>query len=164
MKRHAKLSPCGLYRYALSRVWEPAKGAVLFVMLNPSTADHEADDPTIRKCIGFARRWGFGALHVVNLFAYRATDPGNLRRAQKLGIDIVGDLNKDAIGDAVVASNQVVLAWGANAESWAPYARTVAMGIRSGIRDVVCLGTSKDGHPRHPLMLAYSTQREAAKL
>lgn len=77
----AGLSPCGLYRFWLTRCWAPAKPCALFIMLNPSTADHEQDDATIRKCIGFARRWGMGSIRVANLFAYRATKPDDLKRA-----------------------------------------------------------------------------------
>ena len=75
MRREAEISPCGLHRYRLTREWAPTLPTIAFVMLNPSTADGEIDDPTIRRCIGFARDLGYGRLHVVNLFTYRATDP-----------------------------------------------------------------------------------------
>ena len=79
----AVFSPCERYRYKLWRVWDPARplGCVMFLMLNPSTATDTEDDPTIRRCIGYARSWGYGGLYVGNLFAYRATDPADLRRA-----------------------------------------------------------------------------------
>lgn len=77
----AHLSACGAYRYALRRTWDPARPAALFVGLNPSTADAERDDPTTRRCVRFARDWGFGGLLVGNLFAYRATRPRDLRAA-----------------------------------------------------------------------------------
>jgi len=161
MKRTAKLSDCGTYRYSLARTWEPSLGAALFVYLNPSKADHEVDDPTVRKCVGFAQRWGFGAMWIVNLFAYRATDPKDLRAAQKRGVDIVGNpVNRQAILEAAMAADRVVLAWGANATSWAPYAANVTAAVRGelgAIRPVWHLGLTGDGQPKHPLMLAYST-------
>lgn len=79
MKKHATLSDCGKYRYWLERSWEETgKGFVNWIMLNPSTADAEIDDQTIRKCIGFSKLWGYDGMHVVNLFAFRATDPESL--------------------------------------------------------------------------------------
>ncbi len=74
----AHLSPCRQYRYRLWRDWDPGAGRCVFVGLNPSTADEHTDDPTIRKCVGFAKRWGFGAIDMVNLFAYRSTSPKGL--------------------------------------------------------------------------------------
>ena len=79
--RHAVFSPCRTYRYALSRVWAADKPYALFIGLNPSTADETLDDPTIRRCIDFAKRWGYGGLVMANLFAYRATDPAVMKRA-----------------------------------------------------------------------------------
>ena len=81
MQRDALFSPCGTYRYRLTRRW--AEGpAVAFIMLNPSTADGSVDDPTIRRCIGYGQSWGYGALAVGNLYAFRATEPQELRRAR----------------------------------------------------------------------------------
>jgi len=161
--RSAKISECGRYRYSLSRMWEPSKGVVLFCMLNPSTADGMKDDPTIRKCIGFAQRWDFGGLWVVNLFAFRATDPQELKRAQKLGVDIIGPKNSDALTEAAQGADRVVLAWGAHAVSWKPYAEKVTTLFREARPEFTpwCLGVSGEGLPRHPLMLAYSTPMEA---
>ena len=85
----ADFSACGTYRYALRRIWLPAAPQVLFIGLNPSTADEKSDDPTIRRCLGFARSWGYGGLIVANLFAYRATAPSALREAR----DPIGPLN-----------------------------------------------------------------------
>src|SRR5688500_11357729 len=97
----------GRYRYRLWRRWGDG-GAVAFVMLNPSTADAERDDPTIRRCGGFARAWGFGSMVVVNLFALRSSDPQRLRRAR----DPVGRENDRHIIDVTGTSDAVVLAWG----------------------------------------------------
>lgn len=78
--RDAKLSADGLYRYRLGRTWCPSERGVVWVMLNPSTADAHFDDPTIRRCVGFARSWGMGWITVVNLYAFRATYPQELER------------------------------------------------------------------------------------
>ena len=93
----AVLSPCGAYRYLLTRRFGPGKKLATFVMLNPSTADAERDDATIRKCVGFARSWGCAGLQVVNLFAFRATDPTDLRMAD----DPVGPENDVWLGRAI---------------------------------------------------------------
>src|SRR5881396_744410 len=97
------------YRYRLWRRWDRSRAVVAFVMLNPSTADAMHDDPTIRRCIGFARNWGFGGVDVVNLFALRATDPRALRRAH----DPVGPANDRHIASAGSRASLVILAWGA---------------------------------------------------
>lgn len=78
MDKGAIISECGKYRYQLWRIWDDTKPKVLFIMHNPSTADANEDDPTIRRCIGFAKRWGYGGIYVGNLFAFRATDPKDL--------------------------------------------------------------------------------------
>lgn len=85
VERFADISDCGRYRWRLSRRWDDGPQAC-FVMLNPSTADGLDDDPTVRRCVRFARGWGYGELVVVNLFPYRATDPGELITAQRRGL------------------------------------------------------------------------------
>src|SRR5437870_4841901 len=108
----AVISPCGKFRYRLTRQW--GEGAALpFVMLNPSTADAEQDDPTIRKCVGFAKRMGYDGIEVVNLYAYRATKPADLKKAGYPR----GPENDRHIEAALVEShaNSVICAWGVNA-------------------------------------------------
>src|ERR1700756_5834740 len=103
----ARLSLDGLYRYELTRRW--ARGpCVCWIMLNPSTADATAGDPTVRRCRGFSERWNMGGMVVVNLFAYRGNNPADLL----LPADPVGTENDNAIHDAVVRSRLVVMAWG----------------------------------------------------
>ena len=141
MERTARLSDCGHYRYALGRRWGAGARAV-FVMLNPSTADAERDDPTIRRCIGFAARWGFGALTVVNLYSWRATRPADLRRAR----DPVGPGGDEAIERATLGAALVVAAWGAHGD-WRGRGAQVA----SRLSDPHALGLTRSGAPRHPL-------------
>jgi hypothetical protein len=151
MRRSAVISEDGLYRYCLGRQWDLAKPGIVWIMLNPSTADAETDDNTIRRCVAFSTKWGFGTLNVVNLFAYRATDPKDLLRAHMRGIDIVGRQNLQAIGENVAVAALIVAAWGTP-----PIARGAAIQVYNGLlkrmpQPLVCLGITKNGSPRHPL-------------
>lgn len=147
MERSALFSRCGSFRYRLGRRWGEGPTAT-FVMLNPSTADATIDDPTIRRCIGFAQREGFGGLEIVNLYAYRATDPGDLRRA---GYP-VGPRNDRHIAAAVAQSAVIVLAWGANARS-SDRPSAVLKLLSSMGRKPYCLRLTSGGYPEHPLRL-----------
>lgn len=142
----AIISSDGVYRYTLERSWQPGF-SLPFVMLNPSTADAEHDDPTIRRCIGFAKRENYDGLLVVNLYAYRATDPREIRRA----VDPVGPENDEYLQRVFTtarrASAPVVVAWGANPD---PYRLRQVLRLAEGV-DLRCLGTTAGGDPRHPL-------------
>lgn len=141
----ATLSSCGRYRYDLLRRWDDRPPWVLFVMLNPSTADATSDDPTIRRCQGYARAWGYGALRVANLFALRSTDPAGLRCAA----DPVGPKNDATIQRLSHAAPLTVAAWGAH-----PFALDRARDVaRRLLLAPHCLDRTRDGHPRHPLYL-----------
>lgn len=156
--RTAKVSECGRYRYALTRRWDASARDVLFVMLNPSVADGMRDDPTVRKCMGFARHWGLGGIRIANLFALRATYPRELHLAIKRGHDAVGPENLEHLVALAEGTNRVVLGWGAHAR---PYAGQVDRVVKALHRaPLYCLGTTDDGLPRHPLMLAYTTAIE----
>ncbi len=150
IRRTARFSKCGLYRWSLRRSWPGGDGrTVCFVMLNPSTADGIQDDPTIRRCIGFARSWGYSRLVVRNLFALRATRPAELLRRS----DPVGGLAGDRALRRAVSADVVVCAWGGRV----PFGRD-QRGLRllSG-QPLVCLGTTRDGSPRHPLYVRGDT-------
>jgi hypothetical protein len=136
VRRGATFSPCGAYRYRLTRRWQRGDRIVTWVMLNPSTADAQTDDPTIRRVIGFSRSRGFDALVVVNLFALRTPSPALLARAA----DPIGPLNPLHLRRALATAGTVVVAWGAHAPS-----PTISP------RGCVCLGKTKGGSPRHPL-------------
>lgn len=151
MIKTATISDCGKYRYKLSRVWDESKPKMAFVMLNPSTADANEDDPTIRKCIGFARRWGYGGFVVVNLFAYRTTFPIHLFMARKSGVDVVGPDNAKAIQEAIQEASYVIAAWGRNGGPTLE-AFNVSKMMPEGTQAIT---TGKEGHPSHPLMLSY---------
>lgn len=131
------------YRYLLWRRWDTAKPSVAFIMLNPSTADETEDDPTIRRCIGFGRKWGFGELLVGNLFALRTPDPDNLYD----DFDPVGRDNDEHLQAICDEAEMVLAAWGANG-SLDQRGREVAGIIDSQLH---ALDITKDGHPVHPL-------------
>lgn len=149
MEKHAVISDCGTFRYLLTRRWGDGP-ALAFLMLNPSTADASVDDPTIRKCLGFARCYGFNALEVVNLFAFRATNPRHMLAAP----DPVGPDNDRYILKAAKMSRQIVCAWGPNASKTARTPQVVKALVKRGVR-LKCLHVTKDGSPGHPLMLSY---------
>jgi hypothetical protein len=157
--KDAVISPCGQYRYALTREWEDGR-CVTWLMLNPSTADALQDDPTIRKCIGFSKRWGYGRMVVVNLFALRSTDPRRLAT----NTDPVGPENDYYIHNALEESRELVCAWGCQQHLTTAVLRNRSSAVLSMVNmdatPIVCLGRRKDGAPRHPLMLAYDTERE----
>ena len=147
----AVLSSCGRYRYRLHRSWFMGEGTVLFIMLNPSTADAETDDPTIRRCIGFARRWGFRSLAVGNLFAWRATEPRELKQVS----DPVGPENDQHLIEMSDSANAVIAAWGA----YGVY-RNRNLHVLGLLESTVeHLGLTKQGHPRHPLYLRADVER-----
>lgn len=152
----AEISPCGKFRYWLSRDWNHERETCVFAMLNPSTADGTEDDPTIRRCVGFAGSWGFGRLVVVNLFALRATNPDELRTAA----DPVGPENDRWLFE-LTAGRKVFCAWGSTVSKW-PSARilerpAVARKAMQGAF-LYHLGLTKGGHPKHPLYLPASVQ------
>ncbi len=148
-------SPDRTYRYTLYREWEPSKPLVAFIGLNPSTADETNNDPTVTRCINFAKAWGAGRFVMLNLFAYRSTDPKALYAVD----DPVGEANVGWIEQVVgVHAGLVVCAWGTHAENREPahVADCYAMLRRhkhvNGV-PICCLGKNQNGSPKHPLYL-----------
>lgn len=131
------------YRYRLWRTWDVSKETVAFIMLNPSTADETEDDPTIRRCLGYAREWGYGKLVVGNLFAVRTSDPSDLYDF----FDPVGPDNDEHLQAICDEAETVVAAWGANG-GLGNRGPEVAENLDV---DLCALDTTKDGHPVHPL-------------
>lgn len=146
------ISQCGHYRYFLKRPTETAsiiKEPVVFVLLNPSTADAKEDDATIRRCKGFARFWGFDGTIVLNLYAYRATKPKTLWYID----DPVGKDNNHWLTHFMGEHTNVVCAWGAQAK---PVRIREFLSIVENYTDkpnLWCLGTTKNGNPKHPLYI-----------
>lgn len=149
MLRTAAISPDGLYRYTLNRIWGRADRLLPWIMLNPSTADAEIDDPTIRRCITFTRDWGFDGITIANLYALRSTDPKRLWVAA----DPVGPRNDGILRELFAAALRrglpVIAAWGANAKP----ERVAAVRAMAAPGQLYHLGLTKDGQPRHPLYL-----------
>lgn len=149
----ADFSPCRTWRYALWRHWDWQGHAncVAFIGLNPSTADETQDDPTIRRCIRFAKRWGYGGMYMLNAYAYRATDPNDMKRAA----DPLGPGNLEAMGYYRSRVGLIVAAWGVHCEPSHEARVCNAIG-----RVVHCLGKTKHGRPKHPLYLRSDTEPE----
>lgn len=140
----ALFSPCKQYRYTLTRTWDAGRPFVQFIGLNPSTADAREDDPTIRRCIGFAKSLGFGGLVMTNLFAFRATDP-KVMKAHDRPIGITNDQRISEIADR---AGMTIAAWGVHGVHL-----DRCFYVDSMIGHLHALGYSKDGHPRHPLYM-----------
>lgn len=146
MKRDAFITSDGKYRYVLTRDWSDGapRKMVVFVGLNPSTADGEVDDPTIRRCVGFAKAWGYNYLMMVNLFAYRATDPADMKRAA----EPEGEFNAPIVSAASREAGLTVVAWGTHGSF-----KDQDKKYLGGLTNPHHLGLTKDGHPKHPLYL-----------
>lgn len=156
IKRICQFSPCCKWRYTLWREWHEGElmpngilGGIyrdrflMVIGLNPSTADETQDDPTIRRCIGYAKRWGFGALCMTNLFAWRDTDPRKMRAAA----EPVGKNNDYWIGQMASNAGMILAAWGAHGTHLGR-----AAAVRRFIaQPIYCLAINADGSPKHPL-------------
>lgn len=149
-------SPCRKWRYTLWRLWDPAKPYMMVVGLNPSTADEVQNDPTVWRCISFARDWGFGALCMANAFAYRATQPADMKAFP----EPVGAENDRLLLEMAGGAGMVLAAWGTHGNHRnrdcelmaGPLAPAAAAG------KLMALGVTKDGHPKHPLYIKASTK------
>ncbi|MCP4431209.1 MAG: DUF1643 domain-containing protein [Gammaproteobacteria bacterium] len=147
MKKSAKLSRCRQYRYALWRSWDDTKPQVMFIGLNPSTADETNDDPTLIRCINFAKSWGYGSICTANLFAFRATQPQQMLSAA----DPVGKDNDRWLKRLSLDAALVVAAWGNDGVF---QNRSVA--VRKLIPHLHYLKLNRSGEPAHPLYLRKS--------
>ena len=156
IRRSAAISPCGQYRWWLRREWHGGNGQVLcFICLNPSTADATIDDPTIRRCMRFAQDWGYSALSVRNLFAFRATSP----HALLTGADPIGP-SGDAELLAGLTADRVVVAWGASVPFNRDKTVLALFATHFPQKELWCLGRTKGGMPRHPLYVRASQPLE----
>ena len=144
INKTASFSSCRKYRYSLSRIWDKQKKFVLFIGLNPSTADEEVDDPTIRRCSGYAQKWGYGGLIMVNLFAYRTTLPSNLKKVKYP----VGRDNDKYIVKLSKKADITVAAWGNNGILYRRDKQVLSL-----VPNLMCLKVNKSGQPAHPLYL-----------
>lgn len=154
MIRSAILSLCGLYRLELRRVWDVKLPLLVVVMLNPSTADAEKDDPTLLALIHFAKLWGYGGLLIVNLRAYRTSKPRELFAAHDAGVNTIGADNHRyggaALDYAAATSGRVLVAWGTGGSDLGLDAH-VASRCRARQLEMICLGRNADTSPKHPM-------------
>lgn len=148
LERDARLSDCGRYRYLLRRTWDHGLPRALYVMLNPSTADAEIDDQTIRSCIRLVKALGYGSFEVVNLYAFRATDPRELQKSP----DPIGPDNDAVIEAATNRCDTIICAWGAHKPA-TMRGRRVHEILRRQRPAVFCLGRTATGAPKHPLYI-----------
>ncbi len=154
MNGDAIISDCGTYRYLLQRSWDVTRQAVCFIMLNPSTADAEQNDPTVSRCLERARRLGFGQLEVVNLFALRSTDPRALRKHS----DPVGPENNDAILQSASVCHMVICAWGKDGGYMDRACKVIDLLKSANVKPHYLKINKVCGQPAHPLYLPYSLQ------
>lgn len=148
------------YRYALGRTWAAALPLLAWCMLNPSTATHLVLDPTLRACEVFSRAWGYGGMVIVNMYAWRATDPKNLpRHGRRIAPLAIGAHNDEQLG-LWTGGADVVLGWGKHGDPVRARSLFDRVFMRTrGARRIDCLGTNNDGSPQHPLYIARSTER-----
>ena len=144
MRNGATLSPCRTYRYDLWRTWLSGDGYAVFIGLNPSTADETTDDPTIRRCVAFAKAWGYAGLCMTNLFAFRATQPKDMMQAS----DPVGPFNNAYLTAAACRAGVVIAAWGVHGTH-----HNRDRTVRELLPRLHYLRLTKGGHPGHPLYL-----------
>lgn len=150
--RTAIITDDGLYRPLLTQTWEPNLPWIGWGALNPSKADAYKDDPSVRRMRAFSRAWGYGGFRLVNLHDWRATDPRELKRGQETRSDQWARLFYET-----ATAGPFVLAWGANAgEEGFQIARMIA--AQNRLFPLLCLGTTKEGHPRHPLYVRADTE------
>ncbi len=150
----ALFSRCRTYRYVLWRWWDREKPYAMFIGLNPSTADETKDDSTIRRCMNFASAWGYGGLCMMNLFALRATNPKEMMKHP----EPVGPKNDFYLWRFSRQAEIVIAAWGTKGEYQSRDEIVCAM-----LGNMVCLGLTKNGHPRHPLYLSKNTEMRPFK-
>lgn len=144
MLKGAELSPCRRFRYALWRIWDGSKPTVMFIGLNPSTADEKTDDPTLIRCINFAKAWGYGGVYTANLFAYRATDPKQLLKRKR----VVGKDNDQWLSELAKKNKLIIAAWGNDGKY-----QNRSQQVKQQIQPLHYLKMNKSGEPAHPLYL-----------
>jgi len=160
-RRTAVFSPCRKWRYHLKQVWDDTKPNLLWMMLNPSTADETQNDPTVERCEQRARQWGYGGVEVYNIFAYRATDPSDMKaQAEPIG----PDNDKWAAEFAKQSQHTLaILGWGEHGKHRDRGAEVLKI-IQSHQGQVQVLKVNKSGHPKHPLYIGYKQKPQPFNL
>lgn len=155
----AQFSECGLFRYSLEKVFDADYPKLVWIMANPSKATEYQDDPTVRKCQRLALKWGYGGVVIVNLYAYRSTDPKILIRLAKDGVNVGADLaNVFAITAAIRNNRNIMVAWGSLLGELAePPSKMVEAIAKEHRRHLMALDINRDGNPKHPLYASLSS-------
>jgi len=143
-----------IYRYSLIRKWNNNGIKIVWIMLNPSTADENIDDPTIRRCIGFSKIWGAGEMEIVNLFAYRSTSPKKLYTYT----DPIGKDNDLFILNSVKKANKIIIAWGTHGSLDKRSEYIMFNLLKNYHKKIFFLKKLKDGEPGHPLYIKYTQE------
>ncbi|MDV7144061.1 DUF1643 domain-containing protein [Tropicimonas sp. TH_r6] len=149
----ALYSECEQYRYALTRCWDTGGKRLLYIMLNPSKATEQANDPTIERCERRARALGYGAFRACNIFSWRETDPAALKRA----VEPIGPKNDSVLLESCNWADDILCAWGAHGDHM-ERGQDVGRLLAETGRPLLCLGETRAGHPRHPLYIGYGTR------
>jgi hypothetical protein len=149
MRTDAVFSKCRKYRYALWRIWDDSEPYAMFIGLNPSTADETQNDPTINRCVNYSKKWGYGGLCIVNLFAFRATDPSVMIASD----DPIGSDNDNWIKKLSIDAGVIVAAWG-NEGSYLGRSKQVI----DLVPNLKCININKTGEPFHPLYQSSSAR------
>lgn len=149
MEKGAILSDNRQYRYCLWRIWDNKKSLVMFIGLNPSTADENHDDRTIKRCIGFAKEWGYGGIYMTNLFAYRSTSPKNLYEV----VSPIGDNNDRFISEYADRCKLIIACWGNHGRYL-----DRSLEVKKLINNLYCLELNNSGEPKHPLYVRKDQQ------
>lgn len=144
IESNAIFSDDRLYRYVLWRTWDISLPSLMMIGLNPSKANELDNDPTIRRCLGFAKLWGFGSLHMTNLFAYMATLPNDLKNAD----DPIGEENNHWLVETSKRVEKIVFAWGVHGKFNNRDEEVINL-----FQNAFCIGVTKEGFPKHPLYL-----------
>ena len=160
MMKGAWLDERRTYRYALWRRWDPAWDILMVIGVNPSTADESEDDPTMARVIRFAMGFGHGSVVMTNLYAWRGTDRARLFKWGRQGYDIVGPENDFALQKVGASADAILVAWGSNPRSLERQKKVYDLLTKVRSNPLYCLGTTKDGSPRHPLYLKADTPLE----
>lgn len=165
MKKGAVFSPCKNFRYSLWRIWEEGDttGRCVFIGLNPSTATETDDDPTIRRCINFAKDWGYTSLFMLNAYAFRATNPKDMKKGRRFAdspvvtSNPIGVENDESIVEVASQAGIVIAAWGGHcAKSRAKQVFHLVTKVAG--QPLRCLGVNDDGSPKHPLYVKGETE------
>jgi len=154
IKRNALFDQTKKYRYLLTRKWADGNEKITWIMLNPSTADAFKDDPTIRRCIGFSQKWGASNLDIVNLFAYRSTDPRKLYKID----DPIGAKNDEIILNSTKNAKKIIIAWGNHGILYDRDKYVLSNLLKEYSNKIYILKRLKSGQPGHPLYIPYNTK------